>query len=216
VEPLSPRVRAGDRGGLGRAARRHHLAVRLRTIAIADQTVRRLASADLTEEERAAVRELLWSAFADDDDGGFTEADWDHAVGGTHVIAEQGGRIMAHASVVERTIHVGERPLRTGYVEAVATAPDAQGSGFGTLVMEEIGAIIREGYELGTLGTGAHRFYERLGWETWPGHAFVRTPGGVERTPDEEGFIMILRTPATPDLDPAAPISCQWRPGDVW
>jgi len=117
---------------------------------------------------------------------------------------------------VERTIHVGDRPLRTGYVEAVATAPDVQGSGLGTVVMHEVGRIIHDGYDLGTLGTGAHRFYARLGWETWPGQAFVRMPGGPVRTPDEEGFIMILRTPATPTLDPGAAISCEWRPGDVW
>ena len=98
----------------------------------------------------------------------------------------------------------------------MATAPDVQGSGFGTQVMEEVGTIIRDGYELGTLGTGAHRFYERLGWETWPGQAFVRTSEGSQRTPDDEGFIMVLRTLATPVLDPRDPISCEWRPGDVW
>jgi len=27
---------------------------------------------------------------------------------------------------------------------------------------------------------------------------------------------MVLRTPSTPALDEAAPISCDWRPGDVW
>jgi aminoglycoside 2'-N-acetyltransferase I len=106
--------------------------------------------------------------------------------------------------------------LRTGYVEAVATAPDRQGSGIGTNVMDEAGRIIRDGFELGALGTGAHRFYERMGWETWPGQAFVRTPHGPERTPDDEGFIMVLRTPSTPRLDMSAAITCEWRPGDVW
>ena len=99
---------------------------------------------------------------------------------------------------------------------AVATAPDVQGTGLGTRVMDAVGDLIRAGFELGTLGTGAHRFYERLGWETWPGQAYVRTATGTERTPDEEGLIMILRTPTTPDLDAAAPIGCEWRPGDVW
>jgi aminoglycoside 2'-N-acetyltransferase I len=106
--------------------------------------------------------------------------------------------------------------LRTGYVEAVATAPHRQGSGIGTNVMDEAGRIIRDGFELGALGTGAHRFYERLGWETWPGQAFVRTPQGPERTPDDEGFIMVLRTLSTPRLDMSAAITCEWRPGDVW
>jgi aminoglycoside 2'-N-acetyltransferase I len=82
--------------------------------------------------------------------------------------------------------------------------------------MEDVGAIIGGGYELGALGTGRHRFYERLGWRTWQGPCFVRTTEGERRTPDEEGFIMVLRTPSTPPIDLTDPISCDWRPGDVW
>ena len=163
------------------------------------------------------MRDLLWAAFGDDhDDGGMTEEDWEHALGGTHVLAEDGGRIVAHAAVVERTLHVGERPVRTGYVEAVATAPDRQGSGLGTSVMEEIGEVIREGYDLGGLGTGAHHFYERLGWMTWPGPTAVRSATGLRRTPDEDGYIMVLRTPTTPALDLDATLSADERSGDAW
>jgi aminoglycoside 2'-N-acetyltransferase I len=82
--------------------------------------------------------------------------------------------------------------------------------------MEAVNALIRDGYELGVLGTGSHHFYERLGWRTWQGPAFVRTDGGERRTPDEEGFLLVLATPSSPALDPAAPISCDWRPGDAW
>ena len=39
---------------------------------------------------------------------------------------------------------------------------------------------------------------------------------GDQPTPDVDGFIMVLATPTTPPLDLAAPISCDWRPGDVW
>ena len=66
------------------------------------------------------------------------------------------------------------------------------------------------------LGTGEQHFYERLGWRTWRGPAFVRTPDGARRTPDEEGFILVLETVTSPPLDLDAPISCDWRPGDVW
>lgn len=45
----------------------------------------------------------------------------------------------------------------------------------------------------------------------------VRTATGVGLTPDEDGFIMVLRTLATPpDLDLDALLTCDWRPGDVW
>ena len=59
------------------------------------------------------------------------------------------GEIAAHASVVERELHVGGRPLRTGYVEAVATAPLRQGEGLGSLVMAEVSAYIRDGVRAG-------------------------------------------------------------------
>jgi len=82
--------------------------------------------------------------------------------------------------------------------------------------MEAVGEWIAERFELGALGTGAHRFYERLGWETWLGRTFVRTAEGVDPTPDEDGYILVLRTPSSPPLDPTGAISCDWRPGDVW
>jgi aminoglycoside 2'-N-acetyltransferase I len=82
--------------------------------------------------------------------------------------------------------------------------------------MQAVDAWIDEQFELGVLGTGRHAFYERLGWMTWRGQAFVRTPDGSRRTPDEEGFILVRRTPSTPRLDLGGSISCDWRPGDVW
>ena len=150
-------------------------------------------------------------------DEAFGDDDWAHALGGTHFLLEVDGRVVAHASVVERTIEVDGRPLRTAYVEAVATAPDRQGMGLGSQVMVAVTDEIRGAYELGVLGTGRHAFYERLGWETWRGPAFVRTPAGeLERTPDDEGYILVLRTPASPPFALTAPITCDWRSGDVW
>ena len=183
-----------------------------------DVRLRRLPTDQLTDREVLSVRALLVAAFHDPDEPeeAFSEDDWLHALGGVHIVAEIDGTIVAHASVVERDLRVGGRPLRTGYVEAVATAPDAQGHGHGTMVMEEIGAIIHDRYELGALGTGAHHFYERLGWRVWPGPTAVRTAEGEERTPGVDGDVLVLRTPTTPPLDEEATLSCDWRPGDVW
>jgi aminoglycoside 2'-N-acetyltransferase I len=178
--------------------------------------VRRAPTEELTTSEIEAIRELLVAAFGSDEEEAFTEADWEHAIGGVHFVLERDGRIVAHASVVERRLHVNARALRTGYVEAVATAPDRQGAGFGSLVMAEVNAYIRDGFELGALGTGRQTFYERLGWRIWTGPTAVRTTGGVRPTPDEDGYIMVLTTPTTPPLDRHATIMCEWRPGDVW
>ena len=178
--------------------------------------LRELGSDELTAEEVITIRALMDAAFAGDEHGGFTEDDWLHAIGGRHFVAELNGEIVAHASVVPREIRVGGRPLRTGYVEAVATAPAHQRTGLGTLVMRAVDAHLDAGYELGALGTGSHGFYERLGWRTWQGPSSVRTAGEERPTPDEDGFIMVLATRTSPPLDLALPISCEWRPGDVW
>jgi aminoglycoside 2'-N-acetyltransferase I len=156
------------------------------------------------------------AAFGPDEDERFTDDDWEHAVGGTHFVLDVDGVIVSQASVVERELHVDGRPLRTGYVEAVATAPDQQGAGFGSRVMQDVTAYVADAFELGALGTGRQGFYARLGWQTWAGPSFVRTVGGSRRTPDDDGYIMVFLTPSSPRLDLDAAISCDWRPGDVW
>ena len=178
--------------------------------------VRRSSTDDLTPSDIATIRELLVTAFGTDPEEAFGETDWEHALGGTHFVLELDGAIVGHASVVERTVDVGGRPLRTGYVEAVGVAPDQQGAGLGSLLMADVTAWIMDRFELGALGTGRHRFYERLGWQTWRGPTSVRTPHGTQPTPDEDGYILVLPTPSSPPLDPSAPISCDWRAGDVW
>ena len=160
---------------------------------------------------------MIDAAFGGDRDEPFDDDDWQHALGGVHVIAELDGRVVAHASVVPRILHVGGRPLRTGYVEAVGVHPSAQRRGLGTWVMRAANDLIAEGYELGALGTGDQPFYERLGWRVWRGPSSVRAPDGDLPTPDEDGFIMVLAVPSTPPwLDLDAPISCEWRAGDDW
>lgn len=178
--------------------------------------VLQLRTEELTDRQVQAIRSLLDAAFADDPDGGFAEDDWDHAIGGLHFVLERDSEVLVHASVVRRALQIAGRPTRTGYVEAVATAPDQQGTGLGTRVMREVGSHIAASYELGALGTGSHGFYQRLGWRTWRGPSSVRMPSGERPTPDEDGYIMVLATPTSPDLDLDLPISCEWRSGDVW
>ena len=178
--------------------------------------LRRVSSHALTSPEITAIRELMEAAFGSDEEQRFTDEDWDHAIGGVHFMLDIDGDVVTHASVVERGIEVDGRPLKTAYVEAVGTAPGRQGSGFGSLVVADVTSYIRERFELGALGTGRHPFYQRLGWRIWTGPSFVRTVDGTRRTPDEDGYILVLATPLSPTLDLAAPISCDWRPGDVW
>lgn len=178
--------------------------------------LRRAASQALTSLETETVRRLLWAAF-DDPAEGMTEDDWNHALGGVHVLLELDSEIVGHASVVQRELQVDGRPLRTGYVEAVAIEAGLQRRGLGSILMREIGSIIGEQFELGALGTGTPEFYEQLGWLRWLGPTFGRADAGLQRTAEDDGGILVLRTRTTPpNLDRTAPISCDWRAGDVW
>lgn len=178
--------------------------------------IHELPSERLSESQIDELKQLMAAAFADDQHGGFTDDDWQHALGGTHFIAMHEGRIVAHASVVARDLHVDGVPIRTGYVEAVATLPQEQRHGYGSAIMRAVNDHIESRYDLGALGTGSQGFYERLGWRIWRGPSYVRTDSGLERTPEEDGYIMVLPTSTSPALDLAAMISCEWRPGDAW
>jgi aminoglycoside 2'-N-acetyltransferase I len=182
---------------------------------LTEPSLLRLRTEELTAPQVDQIREILWAAFPRGDEG-FTEDDWEHGLGGTHFVLEEDARVIAHGSVVERELHVGGVALRTGYVESVAVAPALQGQRHGTGLMREVTSFVRDGYELGALGTGRHAFYERLGWRTWRGPSGVRTETGVHRTTDEDGYILVLETRLTPPLDPSELITCEWRPGDVW
>ena len=177
--------------------------------------IRQVAMANLTQRETSVIRDLLRVAFADDGEG-FTDDDWEHAAGGTHFLLEKTGAVLAYASVALRALEVHERTLRVGYVEAVATRPDVQGQGHGTSVVRTVNEHIRSTYELGALSTGLPDFYRRLGWELWLGSTAVKTERGLVPTPEDDGGIMVLSTTTTPALDRHAPISCNWRSGDVW
>ena len=174
--------------------------------------VRIVATHKFSEAELYALRELLDEAF----EGGFTDDDWDHTMGGLHVLAVEDGGIVSHAAVVERLLMAADRPLRTGYVEGVATALEHRGRGHASTVMRAIGKLIRGNYELGGLSTGLPDFYARLGWELWMGPTYASSPRGVQRTAEDDGGVMILRTKSTPDLETTLPLMCEWRSGDVW
>jgi aminoglycoside 2'-N-acetyltransferase I len=175
-------------------------------------------TADLGPGELSAIRGLLDAAFAGHPDGAFTDADWDHTVGGIHVMAWEGAALIGHASVVQRRLMHGGRALRTGYVEAVAVRADRRRRGHGGAVMAVAERYIRGAYELGALGSAeeAVPFYTGRGWQQWQGPTSALNPeNGVVATADVDGWIYVLPVDGTP-LDPTAPLICDWRDGDVW
>lgn len=167
---------------------------------------------DLTPSDTATIRGLLDAAF----EGRFDEHDWEHATGGRHVVVRASGVIVAHGAVVPRRMWVGGDEHHVGYVEAVATEPDAQGRGLGSSLMRTLTDEILARHRIGVLSTGAWGFYERLGWQRWRGPTSIRLRNGeVVRTPEEEeDGIMVTATAG--ELDLGATITCAERAGDDW
>ncbi|WP_074133115.1 GNAT family N-acetyltransferase [Mycolicibacterium houstonense] len=180
-------------------------------------TARLIHTSDLDHETREGARRMVFEAF----DGMFSEADWEHALGGMHALICQHGALIAHASVVQRRLIYRDTALRCGYVEAVAVREDWRGQGLGTAVMDAVEQVLRGAYQLGALSSGddpARQMYLSRGWLPWQGPTSVLRPTGITRTPEEDDsvFVMPVGLPAGMELDTSAEITCDWRDGDVW
>ena len=160
-----------------------------------------------------AAQALLLDAF----DGDWSDADWEHSLGGVHALLwDDDGALIGHGAVVQRRLLHAGRALRTGYVEAMAVRADRRGEGHGGVIMDSLERVVRGAYDLGALSSSedALRFYAHRGWSRWQGPSFVLTPGGRKRTEEEDDAIFVL--PVTLELDLTGEITCDWRDGDVW
>jgi aminoglycoside 2'-N-acetyltransferase I len=168
-------------------------------------------TADLSPDVLATIRALLDAAF----DGDFSDADWDHGLGGMHALAWSGAVLVGHASVVQRQFLHRDRPLRVGYVEGVAVHADHRRQGIGAAVMAPVERIIRAAYDLGALSSSeiGVALYEARGWQRWQGETWAFTPAGRERTEEDDDGVFVL--PVT-RIDLNGTLTCDWRAGDVW
>ncbi len=135
---------------------------------------------------------------------------------GCHALGRVNGVLVSHAMIVSRELQVaGGTPLRTAYVELVATDPPQQGRGYASELLCALVSQLTD-FDIAALSPSAESFYARLGWERWRGPLLIRTATALKSSPDDEE-VMILRLPRTPpDLDLDAPLSVEWRPGEVW
>jgi aminoglycoside 2'-N-acetyltransferase I len=182
-------------------------------VTTSDVRLRTAPTADLSPAELGRLRAFLDTAFA----GRFGDDNWSHALGGVHVVAAADGEPVGHASVVVRRLIAGDRTLRTGYVEAVATAAAWRRRGLASMVMTEVERLVAGGFELGALAASEQGvgLYTARDWQPWTGPTAALTPDGIIETPDQGAFV--LPTPHTPaGLDPTSRLVCDWRRGDLW
>jgi aminoglycoside 2'-N-acetyltransferase I len=185
-----------------------HVAPHVRGI----HTARLIHTSDLDTETREDARRMVFEAFA----GEFTDADWEHSLGGMHAMIFDHGALIAHAAVVQRRMLHRNKALRCGYVEGVAVREDRRGLGLAQALMNSAEQVIRGAYQLGALSASqmGRRIYEARGWLPWRGTTSVLAPAGVVRTPDDDLGVYVL--PVGIEMDTSGNITCDWRDGDVW
>ncbi|WP_328886931.1 GNAT family N-acetyltransferase [Streptomyces sp. NBC_00316] len=168
---------------------------------------------ELTPTARDGIRAFLDTAF----EGGFSDDDWDHTLGGIHVCARDGSGVLAHGSVVQRRVIHAHRSYRVGYVEGVAVRADRRREGLGGRVMAALERVVDGAYAFGALSasdTGA-RLYAARGWQPWRGRIAVQGPAGVEPLPDEEGSTYVRGAAGRPLPSASQGLIFDWRDGDV-
>lgn len=164
---------------------------------------------ELGADELREARALMDLAF-----NHFSDADWDHALGGMHAVVEADGRMVAHGSIVQRRLWTAGRSLRTGYVEAVAVHPDHQRRGLGARILAELEAFAPAYDVLALSATVAGvPLYGARGWQPWRGPTWTLGPEGRVRTDADDGAVHVL---GADGLDLDADVACEWRDGEVW
>lgn len=179
-------------------------------------TARLIHTSDLDPETREDAKHMVIEAF----NGEFTEADWEHSLGGMHAMIFNHGALIAHGAVVQRRLMYRNTALRCGYVEAVAVREDWRGQGLARAVMDAVEQVLRGAYQLGAVSVTeqGRPIYMARGWLPWQGPTSVLAPAGLTRTPDDDNalFVLPVSMPQNLVLDTHAEITCDWRDGDVW
>lgn len=172
--------------------------------------IERVTTPGLTPAVFADIIELCDQAFAESTGPYFA------AIGaGEHLLAWRDQILVSHLMWVTRWLQpAGFRPLRTAYLEMVATARDFQHQGLATRLVEQIPSLAAD-FEVAALSPATESVYQRLGWKYWRGPLSARRGGDLTRSPDDR--VMLLPLSQTPsDLDWDSGLSIEWRAGEVW
>lgn len=172
-------------------------------------------TAELDEAELAEARAVLDDAFVDDP---LTEDDWEHCLGGLHVLTRDGDLLVAHAAIVARPMLLDDGALTVGYVEGVGVRRSHLRRGLGGTLMARIEAMAGGEFDVLALAASDEGlpFYLTRGWRPWPGRTYVVTATGRRRTPDEDDSVLVWPTGPFAAVGPDSELACHERSGEDW
>jgi predicted acetyltransferase len=173
--------------------------------------IRIKANSELAADEHAEIIALTSQAFKRD----YTPF-MEMLVAPTHIIGRYHGQLVSYVSWITRWMQIGKAsPIRTAYIEGMATEMGHRNKGFASQVMSTAVDAIKD-YDIAALSTGSVSFYTRLGWQLWHGPLYCRKENELIAMPGEQGCVMVYALPKTPPLDLKAPASIEWREKEPW
>ncbi|WP_272665749.1 GNAT family N-acetyltransferase [Providencia sp. PROV174] len=169
-------------------------------------------TSQLSTENREALYSMLYQSFEQD----FTHDDFEHALGGMHVLAYDQQQIIGHVAIIQRHMAIGNTPITVGYVEAMAVLENYRRQGIGKQLMVATNQIITDCYQLGLLSASDEGFhiYQSVGWQVWNGPLYELNQGHYIHSVDEEGGVMGWSKNNL--IDFSQPLYCDFRSGDQW
>jgi GNAT superfamily N-acetyltransferase len=178
-----------------------------------DPVITSARTEELKEPIRNAIIELCVEAHQEQD---FRNLFTYVSSGGQHFLAYHDEVLVSHALVTTRWLQTEDQsPLKTAYIDAVATLPAYQGQGYGSALMRRLASDIDREYMIACLETDRETFYERLSWRTWRGPLAGRAEQGLIPTPEQRG-IMVLQLSQTPTLDLDSLLTIECQTGRIW
>ena len=174
----------------------------------------------LTGLQRHGISRLCHDAF--DEDPWSQYAFMQDAV---HVIGQVKGAkesdIITHALWIDRQCCINrQQVINTAYVEYVATRDAYQKQGLASALLAYlIIQVKKQGYQLAGLSPANSDFYQRLGWQLWPGQLSILQGNDYIATPDE----CVMLYPLSPSMQVLLEsitvndeLSAEWREGELW
>lgn len=173
---------------------------------------RRLHTSQLISSEKETLFGLLVEGFSSD----FTYDDFQHTLGGMHVIAYDQQKMVGHVAIVQRNMAINDDPISVGYVEAMVVEENYRRQGIGASLMQHTNEIISACYQLGLLSASeeGQKLYRSVGWKVWKGALFEQQQRHYIRSIEEEGGVMAWS--AHDNIDFTASLYCDFRGGDQW
>jgi len=125
-------------------------------------------------------------------------------------LAEEAGRLICSVQIFPRELMAGGVRVPTGGIGTVYTRPDRRGAGVASAVLERCVQDMRaRGMEISLLFAARTRFYQRLGWRSWPVRRDVlRRDAGVKTRPGANDLVVERFVPAR-DLDAVAALHAE-------